>query len=72
MKKIFAGALAAAFLLTTTVCVIGTENIAQAASSVWQCVNCGRQINSGGTNPPAPAAGCNGDFNKNHVWQRVK
>ena len=58
------------FLLPYT--VYGSENIAQAASSVWQCANCGRQISQGGTNPPAPAAGCNGGFNKNHVWQRVK
>ena len=48
------------------------DNITEAASSVWQCSNCGYRINSGGTNPPRNSYGCGGDFNRRHSFQRIK
>ena len=70
-KKAIASALLMAFVLATTVFTF-RDNIAEAASSVWQCMNCGRQETWGGNGHPTSSYGCGGDINKRHVWQRIK
>lgn len=70
-KRAILGVLMIGFMLATTLFVF-KDNITEAASSVWQCSNCGYRINSGGTNPPRNSYGCGGDFNRRHSFQRIK
>ena len=70
-QKKIASALLLAFVLAVTAVAL-RDNVVEAANSVWQCVNCGRQETWGGNGHPTSSYGCGGDFNKRHVWQRIK
>lgn len=45
---------------------------AEAYSVTWQCRNCGQQIYSSSKGqPPRASYGCGGEFNRQHVWERL-
>ena len=70
-QKTIASILLMVFTLATTMFVF-KDNIAEAATHVWQCAKCGKQVSVGGNGHPTSSLGCGGDYNKRHVWRMIR